>query len=94
MDILKQIIESKKQEVEQRKSEISESQLSNYPFFNRKCISLKTNLLKNGSSGVIAEFKKKSPSKGEINTKATAAETTKSYVEAGAAGISVLTDLE
>lgn len=94
MNILEKIIETKKQEVEQRKSETNISQLSNYPHFNRKCNSLKTNLLKNGSSGIIAEFKKKSPSKGEINMAASVEETTKNYVEAGAAGLSVLTDLE
>jgi len=94
MNILEKIIEAKIQEVESRKSEISASQLTNYKFFNRQCKSLKTNLLKNGSSGIIAEFKKKSPSKGDIHPGANVEEITSEYVEAGVAGISVLTDME
>ena len=94
MNILEKIIEAKKSEIEQRKKEVPVQKLSIYPGFNRKCNSLKTRLLKNGSSGIIAEFKKKSPSKGEINFNVSAEDVTKSYVEAGAAGLSVLTDLE
>jgi indole-3-glycerol phosphate synthase len=51
-------------------------------------------LLKNGSSGIIAEFKKKSPSKGDINSGADIIDITLNYTEAGVAGISVLTDDE
>lgn len=94
MNILEKIIETKKAEIEKRKKEVTISQLSNYKHFNRKCNSLKTNLLKNGASGIIAEFKKKSPSKGEINPDAEVEEVTKNYAEAGAAGLSVLTDTE
>lgn len=92
MNILEKIIEAKIQEVESRKNEIGASQLTNYKFFNRKCKSLKTNLLKNGSTGIIAEFKKKSPSKGDIHPGANVEEITTEYVKAGVAGISVLTD--
>ena len=94
MNILEKIIEAKKSETERRKKEVTIEKLSVYPGFNRKCNSLKTNLFKNGSSGIIAEFKKKSPSKGEINFNVSVEEVTKNYVEAGAAGLSVLTDLE
>jgi indole-3-glycerol phosphate synthase len=51
-------------------------------------------LLKPDSSGIIAEFKQKSPSKGEINFGVKVEEVTKDYAKAGAAGISVLTDFE
>jgi indole-3-glycerol phosphate synthase len=51
-------------------------------------------LLKTDSSGIIAEFKQKSPSKGEINFKVKVEEVTKDYANAGVAGISVLTDYE
>ena len=94
MNILQKIIETKKQEVEKRQQELDVSRLSNYPEFHRKCNSLKTNLLKNGSSGIIAEFKQKSPSKGEINFNVFVEDVTRNYASAGAAGISVLTDSE
>ncbi len=94
MNILDKIIETKKVEVANQKKMVSEEQLSNYPNFSRKCNSLKENLLKEGSSGIIAEFKQKSPSKGEINFSAKVEDVTKSYVEAGASCLSVLTDYE
>jgi indole-3-glycerol phosphate synthase len=53
---------------------------------------LKANLLKKGFSGIIAEFKQKSPSKGEINISAKVEEVTKAYVEVGVSGLSVLTE--
>lgn len=92
MNTLQEILKTKKIEIEQRQKEIGMSQLGNLPGINRKCISLKTNLLKHGSSGIIAEFKRKSPSKGEINFNVSIQEVTRGYIEAGAAGISVLTD--
>ncbi len=94
MNILQKIIETKKAEVEKRQQDINVSRLSNYPEFNRKCNSLKTNLLKNGSSGIIAEFKQKSPSKGDINFNVFVEDVTRHYAAAGASGISVLTDFE
>ena len=94
MNILDKIVETKKVEVENQKKVVSLSQLENYPNFQRKCISLKNSLLKEGASGIIAEFKQKSPSKGEINFKVKVEEVTKSYVEAGAICLSVLTDVE
>lgn len=45
-------------------------------------------------SGIIAEFKRKSPSKGPINGEADVLEVTKSYENFGASGISVLTDFD
>ncbi|NQU53062.1 MAG: indole-3-glycerol phosphate synthase TrpC [Bacteroidetes bacterium] len=94
MNILDKIIATKKVEVANQKKVASISQLEKYPGFNRKCNSLKLNLMKEGSSGIIAEFKQKSPSKGEINYRVKVEEVTKGYVEAGAAGLSVLTDYE
>jgi indole-3-glycerol phosphate synthase len=94
MNILDKIIETKKTEVAGQKRIVSLEQLEKYPLFNRKCNSLKASLLKTGSSGIIAEFKQKSPSKGEINFKVKVEEVTKDYANAGVAGISVLTDTE
>ena len=94
MNILDKIIDTKKLEVANQKRVVSVSQLKKYPNFTRKCNSLKTNLLKENSSGIIAEFKQKSPSKGEINFNVKVEKVTKGYVEAGASCLSVLTDYE
>lgn len=94
MNILDKIIATKKTEVANKKMAVNIEFLENHPRFNRKCNSLKANLLKDGSSGVIAEFKQKSPSKGEINFSVNVEEVTKGYVDAGAACLSVLTDFE
>jgi indole-3-glycerol phosphate synthase len=94
MNILEKIVESKKAEVAHQKKTIPVAQLKKYPGYKRKCNSLKAALLKPGSSGIIAEFKQKSPSKGEINFGVKVEEVTKGYAEAGVAGISVLTDYE
>jgi indole-3-glycerol phosphate synthase len=94
MTILEKIVETKTQEVARQKKSTPVLQLKKYPDFYRQCNSLKSNLLKKESSGIIAEFKQKSPSKGEINFGVTVEEVTKNYVHAGASGLSVLTDFE
>jgi indole-3-glycerol phosphate synthase len=62
------------------------------PLFAKKCLSLKANLLDRSKTGIIAEFKRQSPSKGMINAVADVNEVTKAYSDFGAAGVSVLTD--
>lgn len=94
MNILNKIIETKRQEVAHQKKTIKVEQLKKYHAYGRKCNSLKTMLLKAGSSGIIAEFKQKSPSKGEINFSLKIEEVTQGYVAAGASALSVLTDYE
>lgn len=94
MNILETIIAHKRKEVEQRKQETSISELENGRFFNRKTLSLKEFLLKPEKIGIIAEFKRKSPSKGIINNKDRVEAVTKAYAAYGASGISILTDQE
>ncbi len=94
MNILEKIVETKKGEVVRQKKVVPVATLKKYPGYQRKCNSLKTALLKHNSSGIIAEFKQKSPSKGEINFGVKVEEVTKGYAEAEAAGLSVLTDYE
>jgi len=94
MNILDKIIATKKVEVANQKKVVSIEQLEKYPLFTRKCNSLKANLLEEGVSGIIAEFKQKSPSKGEINFSVKVEEVTRGYVKAGAVCLSVLTDYE
>jgi indole-3-glycerol phosphate synthase len=90
MTILDQIILNKKQEVEALKKQFTIADLEKREFFGRKVLSFKDFLL--NRSGVIAEFKRKSPSKGIINATADVAETTLAYNNAGASALSVLTD--
>jgi indole-3-glycerol phosphate synthase len=92
MTILDQIIENKKIEISRAKEKVSVAELENSIYFKRKANSLKAALSSPSSSGIISEYKRKSPSKGEINTGVGIAETTTGYTKAGAAGISVLTD--
>ncbi len=54
--------------------------------------SLAKTLLNPQSSGIIAEFKRRSPSKGVINNGVQPETVTRGYAEAGASGLSVLTD--
>ena len=91
MTILDKIIVDKEIEVAERKKLVSIDDLQAYPYFSRKCISLKNSLM-NSKSGIISEFKRKSPSKGWIHEEADVVEITSGYDEAGAAGISILTD--
>jgi indole-3-glycerol phosphate synthase len=92
-NILDQIIESKKVEVASRKLSTPVSELEKAPAFSRKCLSMKQSLL-NSESGIISEFKRKSPSLGWIHEDADVIDVTAGYSAAGASGISILTDLD
>ena len=93
MNILEKIAAHKRVEIAEAKEEVPVEALELLPHFKRKCISLKENL-KNSSSGIIAEFKRRSPSHPEINLEADVEKITSGYEKAGASGISVLTDEE
>lgn len=93
MDILEKIIADKRREVELKKAIIPVSQLENSVLFNSRTQSL-SKLLQNSSSGIIAEHKRKSPSKQTINSSYTVEEVVKGYQNAGVCGISVLTDMK
>ena len=93
MDILEKIIADKRREVELKKSVIPVTQLENSILFNSRTHSL-SKLLQNSSSGIIAEHKRKSPSKAIINSSFTVEEVVKGYQNAGVCGISVLTDMK
>ncbi|PDS24878.1 indole-3-glycerol phosphate synthase TrpC [Flavobacterium branchiophilum] len=91
MNILDKIILDKRREVVLKKSIIPITQLEASVFFGKQTISLSHNL-RNSNSGIIAEHKRRSPSKAEINYGFTVGEVVKGYETAGACGISVLTD--
>lgn len=92
MNILETIIEEKKSEIRNKKLEMNISDLEKSNFFNREILSLKKFLLDETRTGIIAEFKRKSPSKGIINANADVVEITSAYTKNGAAALSVLTD--
>jgi len=92
-NILDRIIASKVIEVASRKLSTPVSALEKAPAFSRKCLSMKQSLL-NSESGIISEFKRKSPSLGWIHEDADVIDVTAGYSAAGASGISILTDLE
>lgn len=92
MTILDEIVAQKRIEVEQRKAATPVSVLEQMPDFRRHAISARDAVQDLYSTGIIAEFKRKSPSKGIINDQADVATTTQGYVKAGAAVLSVLTD--
>ena len=91
MSILDQIVADKKIEVAHRKSLFPVSYWEASPLFERKCISLSTRL-KASRSGILAEHKRRSPSKPNINSRLSVSEVASGYENAGVCGMSVLTD--
>ena len=94
MNILEKIVVTKKQEIALSKAKIPIQLLEKSDFFDRQTVSLKSNILKPESTGIIAEFKRKSPSKGIINDSANVEDVVRQYEMAGVEGASVLTDNE
>jgi len=92
MTILDKIIAEKRQEVARCEAKTAAADLEKLPAFTRPVLSSRAALTAAGSSGIIAEFKRRSPSKGLINGTAEAGATTAGYAAAGAAVLSVLTD--
>jgi indole-3-glycerol phosphate synthase len=91
MSILDKILADKAIEVANRKAIKSIDDLLKESGFARQTLSLKKNLLAS-ESGIISEFKRKSPSKGWIHEGADVLPVTVGYSQAGACGISILTD--
>lgn len=92
MNILEKIIQHKYQEVEQNRLRVPVKELEKSVFFDRPTLSLRNALLDIGNTGIIAEFKRRSPSKGVINGNADVVKVTTAYASNGAAALSVLTD--
>ena len=91
MNILDKITADKRKEVDLKKSLISVKQLEESFLFERQTISL-TERLKNSASGIIAEHKRRSPSKATINQDLNVQDVAKGYENSGVCGMSVLTD--
>ena len=91
MNILDKIVQDKRKEVALRKSLIPIKQLEQSVLFNRHTFSLANNL-RQSESGIIAEHKRRSPSKSVINQNLNVFDVAKGYEDAGVCGMSVLTD--
>jgi len=91
MNILEKIVIDKREEVSMKKEFIPVQAFEQFPFFERTTISLAGRLAKS-DTGIIAEFKRKSPSKSWINQEASIEDIASGYENAGASGMSVLTD--
>ncbi len=91
MNILDKIIADKYKEMALKKKLISTTDLERFPLFSRETISL-ANSLRNSQSGIIAEHKRRSPSRAVINQDLNVQDVASGYENAGACGISVLTD--
>ncbi len=92
MNILDKIVARKKEEVISAKAKTSIKELEKKDAFGRRILVFKDFLIDPTKTGIIAEFKRKSPSKGIINDKLTVEQVTIGYVNAGASALSVLTD--
>lgn len=90
-NILDKIVANKRIEVEQQKKKVSIDQLIKQIGTANKQGLFKQSLI-NSSTGIIAEFKRRSPSKGWIFENAKVEEVIPLYSDGGASAISVLTD--
>ena len=92
MNILDKIVAHKKQEVAQRRELYPVRLLEKSIYFDTPVVSMREYIRRPDKSGIIAEFKRRSPSKGEINSYASVERVTIGYMQAGASALSVLTD--
>ncbi|PWV50662.1 indole-3-glycerol phosphate synthase TrpC [Chitinophaga sp. S165] len=91
-NILTEIVAHKHIEVAARKEQRSVEELEQVSWFKRTPLSLAQFLRDPEKTGIIAEFKRRSPSKGLINGEVTVQDVTTAYTRYGASGLSVLTD--
>ena len=91
-NILAEVVEKRKATVQQLKNVMPMEAWKKMPLYNRKCLSLQKSLLNETGTGIIAEFKRASPSKGIINAAADVYEVVSGYELHGAAAASILTE--
>jgi len=94
MNILEKIIQHKRIEVAEAKKNISIDELTDKSLFDRTCYSLRESILDLDKNGIIAEYKRASPSKGSINAHSDVSDIVKAYEQSHVSAISVLTDSE
>ncbi len=91
MTILDKITDNKREELVELKKTLPFSQLISSEFFTRNCFSMKTSL-ENSQTGIISEFKRRSPSKGDIHANINPQDVVPFYEEYGCSGVSCLAD--
>lgn len=91
-NILENIVHERRKLVQQLKNIVPAEAWKMMPFFKKECISLKESLANELHSGIIAEFKRASPSKGEINSTAAVFNVASDYELYGASAVSILTE--
>jgi len=94
MNILDKIIARKQEEVAEKSSLVPVKLLEKSEFFESNVVSMKKYVCDPGKSGIISEFKRKSPSKGMINGAADVEAVSIGYMQAGASALSILTDVD
>ncbi len=90
--MLQEIITSTKKRLSRQKELVPVKLLESSIYFDSACISLTEYLLRKDKTGIIAEFKRKSPSGGIINAYADVVRTSIGYMQAGACALSILTE--
>lgn len=90
--ILDEIVAQKRKEILEKKKTQSINSFKNSEHFNSLVLSAKASILDQSTSGIIAEFKRKSPSKGFINKDVLVKDVVVGYENFGASVVSVLTD--
>ncbi|MCP4438503.1 MAG: indole-3-glycerol phosphate synthase TrpC [Aureispira sp.] len=91
-NILEKIVAYKKEEIQKRKELYPTKLLEQSIYFETPVVSLSQFIQRPDKQGIIAEFKRQSPSKGPINPYATVEEVSIGYMQGGASALSVLTD--
>ena len=99
MDILEEIVAHKRVEVERLKEQLSEREIHSrvealMATPEGSLVPSMKKAIKESSTGIISEFKRKSPSKGWIKEEGKAGVIPLSYQQNGASAISILTDYE
>jgi len=92
MSILSEIIANKQKEVLAAQERYPLKLLEESEHYKVKSVSLKSYLLRKDKAGIIAEIKRKSPSKGVLNAHISVEELSSAYMQAGASALSVLSD--
>ncbi len=92
MKILEEIVAHKKKEIATRKQLVPIALLEGSIHYDTPTVSLCKYLLREDKQGIIAEFKRRSPSNPNINLYASVEEVSIAYMQAGASALSVLTD--